>query len=109
MIPGAVIYINTDVSDNVLAVVAKQLIILEVMTAAEFDARYIADPNYPTIIKNTNQRILVKRDLLDFTNRDVADIVIHVKFNLATVELTKYGPPNKTYPIFKLYMQDIIS
>ena len=78
------------------------------MTGAEFDARFAADPNYPTIVHNNNLVILVFRDFSDLTNRSIADAAIFIKAGLATVEAGNFGPGCLTLPVARLTLHELL-
>jgi len=101
--PPAIIFVNENISSAVKEALIRQLDINESISGTEFDARLAADPNYPTIIKGNNLRLLVSRNFADYTNRTVADITIFIKNGLAAVEKNNFGPPNITLPVDKLY------
>lgn len=107
-IPPGIIFINEDLNDTLKTKIKSQLWIHESMTGSEFDARVAADPNYPDIVRLTNTRILVIRDLHDHTNREIADVVIFVKAGLAAIEINKIGPPGGTYSVEKFTIYDLI-
>lgn len=107
--PGAVIFVNNDLVDQVRDYIVKQLYINEYMSGDEFDARVTIDPNYPTLVRNFNKRILVIRDLwAPHTNRDLADVVIFVKNGLASIEKNNYGPHGLTLQVVDLYIHKLL-
>lgn len=107
-IPPGIIFINEDLNDTLKTKIKVQLSIHESMTGAEFDTRVANDPNYPTIVKLQNLRILVIRDLHDTTNRDLADVVIFVKGGLAAIEKNNFGPPGLTLPVETFYIYQLL-
>ena len=79
------------------------------MTDIEFDARVVADPNYPTIVHLQNKRILVIRNTFhDLTNRNLADVVMFVKAGLCSIEKNNYGPPGLTLAVEGLYIHELL-
>jgi hypothetical protein len=102
-----IIYVNTDLSPNVLAALQRQLMITDTMTGTEFDARVAADPNYPTIAHQEKFHLLVIRPLTDLTNRNLADLVIFVKGGLASAEDCKSGRPRFTLPVDRMTLHEI--
>ncbi len=111
MLPGAVIFVNNDLTPNVLEYLLRQLYIDGYdgyISGAEFDARVAADPNYPTIVHLQNLRILVIRDFWDGYNRNLADVAIFVKAGLATIEANKFGPPGQTFPVTTLTIYKLL-
>jgi len=101
--PPAIIFVNADLSDNVKAAVQRQLFINETITGSEFDSRISVDSNYPQEVHGNGLRILVIRSFDDYTNRDLADIVLFIKAGLAAVEQNKYGPPGQTFQVDHMY------
>ncbi len=61
------------------------------------------DPNYPDVVHQLNERLLVIRDFREETNRNAADVVVFVKNGLAAIEQNKFGPPGQTYQVKNLY------
>ena len=108
-IPSGIIFINEDLTEDLKTKIKNQLGIHESMTGTEFDGRVTADPNYPNIIRLSNIRILVIRDLHSYTNRELADVVIFVKAGLAAIETNKIGPPGGTYSIENFTIYDLIA
>lgn len=111
MLPGAVIFVNNDLTSNVLEHLLRQLYIDGYdgyISGTEFDARVAADPNYPTIVHLQNLRILVIRDFWDGYNRNLADVAIFVKAGLATIEANKFGPPGQTFPVTTLTIYKLL-
>ncbi len=102
-VPPAIIFVNDDLTKEVLGVVQRQLQINETIDGYEFDDRVAAEPNYPAIIHQLNLRLLVIRPFTELENRDKADVVVFMKAGLASVEKNKFGPPRETFPIKKLY------
>lgn len=90
--PNVIIYIDAEISEVVKTTIKSQLYISIENTGSQFDALVSINPNY---VKN--QRILVLRDLQDFTNREYADVVLFYKKGLLYVENNKYGPPGQTF------------
>jgi hypothetical protein len=106
--PPAIIFINNDLSSQVLSVFVRQLFITEVLTAAQFDGYVAADGYWVSDQLYDGYRILVLRDLWDQTNRDLADIVLFAKDGLVSVEQNKVGPPNITLQINQVYLTALI-
>jgi hypothetical protein len=106
---GVIIFSNTDLSANVQATVKRQLDLTEMISAAEFDARVAADPNYPNIVHLNRLRIWVLRDLSDQTNRNLADLVLFLKAGLASVLFHKSGMPTFAIPIDRMYLSALFA
>jgi hypothetical protein len=102
-IPSAIIFVNNDLDGYLQATLEKQLFIAESMTDVEFNARVVAIPNYPDIVHLQGLRILVIRETFrDYTNRNLADVVIFVKGGLATILKNNLGPPGLSLPVERL-------
>ncbi len=101
--PGAVVFVNADLVDQVRTHIVKQLHINEVISGITFDARVAADANYVSKVKQLSVRILVERPYTELENRTLADIVIFVKNGLAANLKGGVGPPTQTYPVLNLH------
>jgi hypothetical protein len=109
-LPSAIIFINADISAITLNNLKTQLEFNEVMSDAEFDLRVSVDPNYPVLVHLNNQRILVLRQTLqDFTNRQLADVVMFVKQGMVTVLQNNYGPPTLSLPVERLNIWNLLA
>jgi hypothetical protein len=106
--PGAIIFVNNDLTEQVKSVLKNQLFLSDVISGEEFDARVIADPNYVNVIRNSFQRVLVIRSFWDHTNRELANVVIFIKNGLAAIEQNNFGPPGQTYPVALLTIYELI-
>jgi non-homologous end joining protein Ku len=102
-VPPAIIIMNDDLVPSVRAWIEKQLHITETINGATFDQRMANDPNYPSIIKQLNERLLVIRDFREENNRLAADVVVFVKNGLAAIERNNFGPPGQTYHLKNLH------
>ncbi len=101
--PGAIIFVNSHISDVQKTFIAQQLYAEEVISKAEFDARVAADPNYPSIIKNLKMRVVVILETFqDFHNRELADVALFFKNGLVSIEYLKNGPPKFTIDQLRL-------
>jgi hypothetical protein len=108
-IPSAIIFMNNDVNPALQDKIMLQLNMTDSMSGEEFDARVASDPNYPQIIENSGQRILVLRTTLqDTTNRQYADVVMFVKSGAASILYNKYGPPADTFSIERFTIYDLL-
>lgn len=108
-LPAAIIFINSDISDKTKSTLVSQLHINESMTGTEFDARVVADPNYPTIVELQGLRILVIRDTFrDLTNRSYADLVLFFAHGLVTIEKNNFGPPGQTFAIERINIYELL-
>lgn len=106
--PPAIIFINDDLSTQVLSVFVRQLFITEVLDASTFDGYIAADGYWAARQLADGYRILVLRNLFDLTNRNNADMVLFAKAGLVSVECNKIGPPNITLPINQVYLTALI-
>lgn len=111
VVPPAIIIINNDITTETINFIAKQLHIDEIIDGYELSSRVSADPAYPNLIKQFNQRIMVTvesyQDILGPELRRVADVAIYVKGNLASVQKNNFGPPNATYSITNLHWSQL--
>ena len=93
VIPPALILMNNDLTPDVLDHFITALYIDEVLDGYVFDGYVELDPEYPSLIKGENKRILVKRSFYEPQNRDLFDIVMFFKNGLVDIENNKFGPP----------------
>lgn len=108
-LPSAIIFINADLSDITKNNLKIQLDITEIISDVEFDARVVADPNYPIFIHLNNQRVLViRQSLQDYTNRQLADILLFFKQGMVTVLQNNFGPPTLSLPIDRLNIFNLL-
>lgn len=107
--PGAIIFVNNDLTPGVQGPLERQLYISESITGAEFDARVEADPNYTNIIHDNNLRVLVVREFSDGYNRNLADVAIFIKAGLASIESCKFGPPGQTFGVDRLTIYELLA
>lgn len=118
-----VVFPGTNPKVSELTTLQTQLFIDDTMTYAEFNARVVADPNYPTIIHLRGLRILVIVPLyndgysfdgyahnphIDIPNVNLADVVLFLHQGLADVEKNKFGPPCQNYDIQRLNMYALL-
>src|ERR1019366_4651692 len=106
--PPSLIFINSDLTSQVLSVFVRQLFITYVIDKATFDSYVVADGYYPLKIHEDGYRVLVVLDLSDQTNRKYADIVLFAKQGLVSVLANHYGPPALTLQIDKIYLTQLI-
>lgn len=117
-LPAGIFFVNADITDDIKSVLTTQLYINEVLTDTEFDNRVSVDPDYPDQIRLNGLRLLVVRqNFRDYTNRQLADVVIFVSHGLAAVEknnlcpfqpLGNNGFPSLTFPISRLNMYELL-
>jgi hypothetical protein len=102
-VPGALLMINTDLTESTQNRLVIQLHIDETITGEEFDVRFAADPDYPTSVRALRRRIMVVRDHRDATNRDQMDIVFFLKNGMLSVTKNCFSPPGQTYLLKDIY------
>jgi hypothetical protein len=108
-IPSAIIFINADMTAAQIANFEKQLYITETMSGQQFDARVVADPNYPQVVHSQDLRILViRQDFKDYTNRELADVAMFVKQGLVAIEKNKFGPHDVTFSQIRLNIWQLL-
>lgn len=108
-LPSAIIFINSDLIDVTLSYLRRQLFIDEVMTDEEFDERISSDPNYPNNIHGQNLRILVViSNLINYNNRDLADVIMFFNQGQINIEKNKFGPPGLSFPILRLNIWELL-
>jgi hypothetical protein len=107
--PPLVIFINEDITSEVLSVIQRQFFITQTFYGWAFDG-YVARDGYNFIcpIYANGYRYLVLRDLQNHTNRDLADIVLFARNGLISVEQCKYGPPGTTFTIDRAYLTALL-
>ena len=103
IIPGAIIMVNNDLSNNIKNMLITQLHIDESITGQTFDLRLAANPNYSNNIRAMQRRLLVIRDLQDINNRTEMDVVIFIKNALASIVTNCFGIPGATHLVKNLY------
>mgnify|MGYP003402664963 FL=1 len=102
ILPKAIISVNNDISLSVKEMLQRQLFIDETLDGYVFDSYITNDINYLDNIIKSQTRLLVIRDALDLSNRDICDIVVFIKLGLAAIEQNKFGPHGQTYPVVNL-------
>lgn len=108
-LPPAIIFVNNDISDVSLSKIESQLFIAEVMDGYEFADRIIADPNYPFIIHMNKMRIIVKQDMTNETiDQNIADVVMFVKYGMASILKNNCGSPGLTLPLNNLEIHQLL-
>lgn len=102
-LPGALLMINTDLTESTQNRLEIQLHIDETITGEQFDVRFAADPDYPNNVRIMRKRVMVVRDHRDPTNRDQMDIVFFLKNGMLSVTKNCFGPPGQTYLLRDVY------
>ena len=105
--PGGVIFVNSDISSQVLEVLKRQLFIGETIDYGVLNSNVENDGYYLDKLKLNSERVLC---IIDFTqdNRDNADVVIYIKHGLAYIEKNNFGPPGLALPVDKLYIHALL-
>lgn len=92
--PAAIIFVNSDMNEQLQSTLERQLYIHNTMSFDDFNSLISNDPSYVDQVNLNDLRILViLDDFSDYTNRDLADVVIFVAHGIANVERNKFGPP----------------
>jgi hypothetical protein len=100
--PGAVVFVNNDLTDNVRDFLVRQLRISEVIDGYVFDDRMAADPDYKTKLCQLCQRIMVVRSYEELESRELADVAIFVSHGLAAILKNNFGPHGTTHTVVDL-------
>lgn len=107
--PSAIIFVNSNMNNQLQTTLEKQLYIHVTLTGEEFDTLISNDPSYIEQVNLNDLRILVIRsDLFNTTNRNLADVVIHVSKGMANVEKNKFGPPISQLTIQNLNIYELL-
>lgn len=107
-IPGFVLIVNTDLTDQVKGVIIRQLMINEEISFDEYIARLAIDPEYHNIVRNSGRRILIMKEFWDRTGFDLADIVIFVYSGMCSIEKNNMGPLGFTVSLERVTMYDLL-
>lgn len=109
MPPSAIIFINADLNDITKNKLTSQLLINETINFSEFNARVTADPNYKTIVGLNGLRVLVILPTFqDYTNRELADLVMFYSHGQVNIEYNRFGPPNVSYPLDRVNIYELL-
>lgn len=108
-LPAAIFFVNADINEGIRTTLMNQLFIDEALTDVDFDARVQVEPEYPSLIHLNGLRIMVLRqNFRDYTNRNLADVVMFVKQGLVAIEKNNFGPPGLTFPIDRINMYELL-
>jgi len=107
--PPMIIFINTDLVQQVQGVFQVQFYLTQILDGPTFDGYVATIPNYVNQVHMNGQRIMVMRSLFDTTNRQLADIVLFAKAGLVSVLINKFGPPGITLPIARVTLLALIT
>lgn len=102
VLPSAILFVNSDLTQNVINKLKSQLFITDIFDGNTFDG-YVADSQFLIDCKSQNKRVMVIRPFNDYNNRHLADVAIFIKNGLASIEINKFGPPGQTYKVLELY------
>lgn len=104
--PGGIIFVNSNISSQVLETIQKQLFIHQTI---DFNAFVDGYSDYKYLTTSNNERVLVLIE--DFTNvdkREIADVVIYVSSGLAYILKNNFGPPGLTLQVDKFYIHKLL-
>ena len=108
-LPAAIFFVNADINEGIRTTLMNQLFIDEALSDVDFDARVQVEPEYPSLIHLNGLRIMVLRqNFRDYTNRNLADVVMFVKQGLASIEKNNFGPPGLTFPADRINMYELL-
>ena len=125
MFPPALIFINANIDgygysyadgysggdfDTVgKATLEAQLYIDETIIADEFDRRINSNPNYVDLIHSFNYRILViVPNIHTYVNNSYADVVLFVKYGVASILKNNCGPHGLTLPLTNIEIHQLL-
>lgn len=105
--PGAIIFCNANISEQVLNVLKQQLHIHQTLDFNSYSDGY---ETLDYLSTSTNERVLVLiEDFTNLTLREKADVVIYIKMGLCYILKNNFGPTGLTLDLNKLYIQKILS
>lgn len=105
--PGGIVFVNEDVSPQVVEVLKRQLYITEQIDYNTLQDRFNEDGYYIYKVRENLDRILV---LINYTEtpRDSADVVIYIRLGLAYIEKNNFGPPGLAMQVDRLYINSLL-
>jgi hypothetical protein len=104
MLSGLIVVVNDNITTSINAKIQRQWLINEFISGVEFDARVVADPNYPTNVKLSGRRICVTRPLTDVFDKTIVDHVIYIKYGMAKFESSVSFPKGLLKLIDNLFL-----
>lgn len=108
-LPPAIVFVNQDISESIKNVLIEQLYIDETITITDFEQRLLSDAAYVDTVHNNGTRLLVVvNDFRNYSQRNLADIVIFVKQGQATILKNNYGPPGLVVPISNINIYQLL-
>jgi hypothetical protein len=106
--PGCILFVNDNITDNILGTLVTQLFIDEVIWYDEWLARQTNSPGWENQVRAFQMRVLVLRKYWDRTGCESADVVLYCKNGLASVEVNKLGPLGLTFPIASIHLHNLL-
>ena len=103
-VPAAAVLVNNDLVSSVRSLIATQLHINIVQTAAEFEAAVNLDSEFIDNVRRAGKRLMVIRDADDHEPQQRNfDVVLFYKNGLISVQQNNFGPPGATFQVPKLH------
>lgn len=101
--PTGIIFINSNISEQVLDVVKRQLRIDYIYNFDYFNESITNDGYF-----GLNQRLLVLvSDFENVENREKADVVLYIKMGLAYILKNNFGPTGLTVQVDRMYIHKL--
>lgn len=101
--PTGIIFINSNISEQVLDVVKRQLRI-----DYTYDFNYFNESITNDGYFGLNQRLLILvSDFENVENREKADVVLYVKMGLAYILKNNFGPTGLTVQVDRMYIHKL--
>lgn len=101
--PTGIIFINSNVSEQVLEVVKRQLRIDNTYDFNTFNENINNDGYF-----GLNERLLILVSDFEISeNRDKADVVLYIKMGLAYILKNNFGPTGLTVQVDKMYIHKL--
>jgi len=105
--PEGIIFVNSNISSQVLETIQRQLFITETLDFNSFN-EYINDGYSGIDGYNSGGRLLVLLNDFQITeNRDKADVVLYVKLGLAYILKNNFGPTGLTVQVDRMYIHKL--
>ena len=96
--PEGIIFVNSNLSEQVRQTIERQLYITETISFEEFDG-------YATY---TGRLLVLVTDFDNVENRELADVVIYVKMGLAYILKNNFGPTGLTVQVDRMYIHKLL-
>jgi|LakMenEpi03Aug12_release.lakeMendotaPanAssembly.Ray.scaffolds.fasta_scaffold966888_2 hypothetical protein len=94
--PSAIIFVNSNISDQVKEVIQRQLFITNTIDFDNFDGY------------EEGRVLVLVSDFLNVEKRELADVVIYVKMGLAYILKNNLGPTGLTVQVDRMYIQKLL-